>query len=80
MTISSRFQRSGALAAPGGALSGFGGAVGRAAVRAADLLLTWQERARQRRLLAGLDDRMLDDIGIGHDEVLREADKPFWRA
>jgi uncharacterized protein YjiS (DUF1127 family) len=80
MTISSRLQDSGALAAPGRLFGGFGGAVGRAAVWAADLLLTWQERARQRRLLASLDDRMLDDIGIGHGEVLREADKPFWRA
>jgi uncharacterized protein YjiS (DUF1127 family) len=79
MTIPSRFQGSGALAAPGGSLSGFGGALRRAALRAADLLLTWQERARQRRMLATLDDRMLDDIGIGHGEVLREADKPFWR-
>ena len=83
MTIHSRLQGSGALiaprTAPAGSSPSFGGMVRRAALRAADTLLTWQERARQRRMLAMLDDRMLDDIGIGHVDVLREADKPFWR-
>lgn len=79
MTILDRLQVAGALPAPGRFLSGFGGAVRRAAVQAADLVLEWQERVRQRHLLATLDDRMLDDIGVTHTEVLREADKPFWR-
>lgn len=79
MTMSTRHQGSGALAAPGGSSSLLGGAMRRAAIRASDMVLQWMERARQRRMLATLDDRMLDDIGIGHAEVLRESDKPFWR-
>ena len=79
MTMSTRRQGSGALAAPGGSFSLLGGAMRRAAIRASDMALQWLERARQRRMLATLDDRMLDDIGIGHAEVLRESDKPFWR-
>jgi uncharacterized protein YjiS (DUF1127 family) len=43
------------------------------------MLLDWSERARQRRLLATLDRRMLQDIGIGPSDVRRECDKPFWR-
>ncbi|MCB2102533.1 MAG: DUF1127 domain-containing protein [Rhodobacterales bacterium] len=39
----------------------------------------WQDRIRQRRLLARLDDRMLSDIGIGRADVDHEIDKPFWR-
>ncbi len=40
----------------------------------------WYERARQRRHLMALDDRLLRDIGISRAEALREFDKPFWRA
>jgi uncharacterized protein YjiS (DUF1127 family) len=39
----------------------------------------WSERARQRRLLAALDDRMLKDIGLTRADVAAESDKPFWR-
>jgi uncharacterized protein YjiS (DUF1127 family) len=67
------------LATPGGTTSGFGGGLRRAALRASDMLLDWSERARQRRLLATLDRRMLQDIGIGPSDVRRECDKPFWR-
>ncbi len=38
------------------------------------------ERARQRRMLAALDDRMLKDIGLTRADVASEADKPSWRA
>lgn len=79
MTIATRHQRSGALAALGGSFSGYGGAIRRASVRTADMLLAWLERTRQRRLLVTLDDRMLDDIGLSRSDVLRESDKPFWR-
>lgn len=48
-------------------------------VRAIDTLFAWQERARSRRVLAGLDDRMLRDIGVSSGAVAEEADKPFWR-
>lgn len=49
------------------------------AVRLADLLLGWIDRARERRALAGLDDRMLADIGASRAQAEAEADKPFWR-
>lgn len=38
----------------------------------------WQVRARQRRDLLDLDDRLLRDIGINRAEAEREASKPFW--
>lgn len=43
------------------------------------LLRLWHERARQRRALARLDDRLLRDIGITRAEANREINKPFWR-
>lgn len=39
----------------------------------------WYDRQRQRRRLAGLDDRLLRDIGIERADALREASKPFWQ-
>jgi uncharacterized protein YjiS (DUF1127 family) len=47
--------------------------------RAADLLLTWQQRARDRRQLQSLSDHMLRDIGLTRADVFAEASKPFWR-
>jgi uncharacterized protein YjiS (DUF1127 family) len=47
--------------------------------RAVDLLLTWQQRARDRRQLEALNDRMLRDIGLTRADVFAEASKPFWR-
>lgn len=44
------------------------------------IMETWAERARERRRLSGLDERMLRDIGISHADAWREARKPFWRA
>ena len=43
------------------------------------LLRRWVERARQRNALAGLDDRLLRDIGVTRVEAARECQKPFWR-
>jgi uncharacterized protein YjiS (DUF1127 family) len=43
-------------------------------------LVRWIERARQRQVLAGLEDRVLRDIGITRVDATREADKPFWRS
>jgi uncharacterized protein YjiS (DUF1127 family) len=40
--------------------------------------LRWQERARERRQLAMLNDRMLRDIGVSRADVERESNKPFW--
>ena len=51
----------------------------RALGRAVDLLLLWQQRARDRRQLASLSDHMLRDIGLTRADVFAEASKPFWR-
>jgi uncharacterized protein YjiS (DUF1127 family) len=45
----------------------------------ARLIARWAERARQRRILATFDDRLLSDIGVTRLEAEREARKPFWR-
>jgi uncharacterized protein YjiS (DUF1127 family) len=47
--------------------------------RAADLLLIWHERARQRRQLLSLNDHMLRDLGLTRADVMAESSKPFWR-
>ncbi|MHA1600647.1 MAG: DUF1127 domain-containing protein [Alphaproteobacteria bacterium] len=57
----------------------FGGSFGSVVVRAAGVLLIWQERATQRHALAALEACMLCDIGLSRGEARREAAKPFWR-
>ncbi|MDD3448252.1 MAG: DUF1127 domain-containing protein [Gammaproteobacteria bacterium] len=47
--------------------------------RVIGVLLEWSERARQRRQLARLDDRLLGDIGLSRVDAEQEARKPFWR-
>jgi uncharacterized protein YjiS (DUF1127 family) len=47
---------------------------------AVDTILTWHERAKTRRQLLMLDDRLLRDIGITRLDARGEADKPFWQA
>ena len=47
--------------------------------RAADLLLIWHERARQRHQLLSLNDHMLRDLGLTRADVMAESSKPFWR-
>jgi uncharacterized protein YjiS (DUF1127 family) len=47
-------------------------------LRAIELVLSWQEVARQRRSLLELDDRLLKDIGITRADAQREASRPFW--
>jgi uncharacterized protein YjiS (DUF1127 family) len=44
-----------------------------------DALETWLSRRRQRLDLAGLEDRLLADIGLTRADVARETAKPFWR-
>jgi uncharacterized protein YjiS (DUF1127 family) len=46
---------------------------------AVDLVLSWQERMRERRQLQSLSDAMLHDIGLGRADVEAETSKPFWR-
>ena len=50
------------------------------ATRLSDLVMTWLDRARQRRHLAELDDRMLRDIGLSRAEVDNETSRRFWQA
>jgi uncharacterized protein YjiS (DUF1127 family) len=45
-----------------------------------DLVLTWHERARQRRQLMAMDDHQLRDIGISRADALGEGLQPFWRS
>jgi uncharacterized protein YjiS (DUF1127 family) len=44
-----------------------------------DRLLGWIDRARSRRSLSLMDDRMLRDIGVDRGTVAQELQKPFWR-
>jgi uncharacterized protein YjiS (DUF1127 family) len=46
---------------------------------ATDMIATWRERARMRRHLLMLDDRLLRDIGVNRLQARSEAEKPFWR-
>lgn len=55
------------------------GAIARAFNAILTKLVDWQERAEQRHHLAEMDERMRKDIGVSYADVLREADKPFWR-
>lgn len=48
--------------------------------RFCDTLLTWADRARQRRRLAQLDDYLLRDIGVSRAEVEAETSLPIWRS
>jgi len=50
-----------------------------AASAAIDRVLAWQDRARSRRMLRGLDDHMLHDIGIDRGMAESEGSMPFWR-
>ena len=53
--------------------------VGLFPIRLAERVIDWQERARQRAMLARLDDHLLRDLGLTRAEALREYEKPFWR-
>jgi uncharacterized protein YjiS (DUF1127 family) len=44
-----------------------------------DQLLSWHDRARQRRHLGELDDRLLRDIGVSRADIDHEMSRPFWR-
>jgi uncharacterized protein YjiS (DUF1127 family) len=44
-----------------------------------NVVLRWQDRARERYALQTFDDHMLRDIGLSRADVVREASKPFWR-
>ncbi len=48
-------------------------------LRTVDILFEWSERARTRRHLMELDDRLLKDIGLTRADAMLEASKPFWK-
>jgi uncharacterized protein YjiS (DUF1127 family) len=47
--------------------------------RALAVFGVWQQRLRDRRALALMDDRSLRDLGLTRYDALYEASKPFWR-
>ena len=47
--------------------------------RAVGLLVTWRQRAADRQQLCGLNDHMLQDVGLSLGDVEVEISKPFWR-
>jgi uncharacterized protein YjiS (DUF1127 family) len=50
-----------------------------AAARVISTFREWRRRARDRAQLAGLDDRMLRDIGLTRADAEFLINKPFWR-
>lgn len=48
-------------------------------IRLVDTLVLWQERFRSRQTLAGMDDRMLRDVGLSRADLEPEIRKPVWR-
>jgi uncharacterized protein YjiS (DUF1127 family) len=48
-------------------------------VKMIELVMRSLDRARGRRTLGLLDDRMLRDIGLDRGAAQYEIDKPFWR-
>jgi uncharacterized protein YjiS (DUF1127 family) len=47
---------------------------------AVESLLAWRDRARSRRALLAMDDRLLNDIGIDRATAQVEGERPFWKA
>ena len=62
-----------------GNLRDLAAAFGNILVRGFELLLDWQERSRQRRILMGLDDHLLRDIGLSRAEAEAEYRKQPWQ-
>lgn len=42
------------------------------------LLLSWQDRWRQRQMLMEMDTRLLRDVGLTRNDADQESRKPFW--
>lgn len=38
----------------------------------------WQQLAKERRMLAMLDDAALKDIGLSRADAMQESERPFW--
>jgi uncharacterized protein YjiS (DUF1127 family) len=54
------------------------GVVATWSLRVAERLQLWRERVRQRRALGGLNDHMLEDLGLSRSDAGRETGKRFW--
>ena len=54
-------------------------AIGSSFTRAVENVLLWRDRARSRRALLGMDDRMLSDIGLDRATARSEGDRRFWQ-
>ncbi len=78
-TIFSRAARSDGLSAIGSATATVGALVVHGALIVVGTLFIWQQRTRDRDLLAAMDDRMISDVGLSRADIYREARKPFWR-
>ena len=50
-----------------------------AANEVSKILNVWAARSRDRRQLASLSERMLDDIGLNRAQVAAETEKFFWQ-
>jgi uncharacterized protein YjiS (DUF1127 family) len=50
----------------------------RLATKAAGSVAGWAEKRRQLRALSELDDHLLQDIGLSHDDVVHACSRPFW--
>lgn len=48
-------------------------------IAAAALITKWDRNRRTRKVLKGLEPRLLEDIGLTKDYALKEAKKPFWK-
>jgi uncharacterized protein YjiS (DUF1127 family) len=46
----------------------------------AETFHTWRQRYRMREELTHWTDRDLHDIGASWSDIVRETEKPFWRA
>ena len=46
----------------------------------AETFHTWRQRYRTRQELSHWTDRDLHDIGASWSDLVRETEKPFWRA
>jgi len=51
----------------------------RAIRRLLALLSVWRRRAYDRRMLAAMSNRALQDIGLTRSDARREVGKPCWR-
>ena len=77
-TISHRRATEGVLIRTGLLVLWIGELIAAFALHGVTLLVTWQERLRERHTLASLDDRMLRDMGLSRSDVDAETRKGFW--